>query len=326
MAAERIQLESDDAPEPVDIAADGGSATAVAGWGRYVAAVAHELDLLGRPAAGFAGRVTSNLPRGAGLSSSAALEVGVGSALCAVADFPLAPLDLAAACRRAEQRAVGVPCGIMDQAASVLGEDDRAIYLDCGTLEHAAFPLPSDLALVVIDSAVRHAHESSGYAQRREELEAALVALDGRRPADVDLATAEEGAAATGLDDLHWRRLRHVVTENARVRELAAVLRDEGAVDRDALGRIFLAGHVSLRDDYEVSTPELDWLVEAAYERGAVAARMTGGGFGGSVLALADVGAADELGARVRAEYAERFGLEATVRVCAAAAGARELS
>jgi galactokinase len=116
------------------------------------------------------------------------------------------------------------------------------------------------------------------------------------------------------------------VTENVRVRELAAILRDEGAVDRGELGRIFLAGHASLRDDYEVSTPELDWLVEAAYDGGAVAARMTGGGFGGSVLALVDVDAAEELGSRVRAGYAERFRREAAVRVCAAAAGARELS
>jgi galactokinase len=324
-AAERIELLSDFTEERVDVAADGSSAAAPAGWGRYVAAVACELDLLGRPAVGFAGAVSSTLPTGAGLSSSAALEVAVATALCAVSGFELGALELAAACRRAELRAVGVPCGIMDQAASVLGAEGCAIYLDCGTLEHEAVRLPGDLALVVVDSGVRHEHEHSGYAERRRELEEALVVLGGRRPAAVGLAEAQQLAEAGGLDDLHWRRLRHVVTENERVRELAATLRADGPVDRAELGRIFLEGHRSQRDDYAISTPELDWLVELAYEAGAVAARMTGGGFGGSMLALVEQSGSGAFGEHVSQGYAQRFGTEAAVRICLAADGAGEL-
>src|SRR5262249_46233570 len=142
------------------------------GWGRFPGAVANELDALGRPPVGFAGRVASNLPIGAGLSSSAALEVAIGIALCAVAEFEPEPMALAQAAQRAELRAVGVPCGIMDQAASVLGEEGHAILLDTGTLEHRAVPLPVELALVVVDSGIRHTLADSGYAERRREVEA----------------------------------------------------------------------------------------------------------------------------------------------------------
>ncbi|MDX6512063.1 MAG: galactokinase, partial [Gaiellaceae bacterium] len=161
--ADRIRLRSDAAEEPVDIAADGSADDPPSGWARYVAAVEQELGALGRAPIGFEGRVTSTLPAGAGLASSAALEVAIAVALCAVAELELPPLELAAACRRAEERAVGVPCGIMDQAASVLGEEGCAILLDCGSLEHRAVRLPAGVALVAVDSGVRHAHEHSGY-------------------------------------------------------------------------------------------------------------------------------------------------------------------
>src|SRR6266516_684544 len=190
-AAERIRLESDQFEGVVDVDAHGDEAE---GWGRFAAAVGVELDALGRPPVGFAGRVSSNLPVGAGLSSSAALEVAIGTALCAVAGFPIEPMALAQAAQRAELRAVGVPCGVMDQSASVLGEEGRAILLDTGTLEHRAIPLPSELALVIVDSGVKHTLAQSGYADRRRELEAA-VAADGE------------------LEPLLARRLRHVRTE-----------------------------------------------------------------------------------------------------------------
>ncbi len=215
-----------------------GSGAAATGWARYAQAVAAELDLLGRPPAGLTGTVSSNLPAGAGLSSSAALEVVVGLALCAVADFELDPLDLALACQRAELRAVGVPCGILDQAAALLGREGQAILLDCGTLEHRLVPLPAEAALVVVDSAVAHSHETSGYALRRQELEAGMP-----------------------------RRVRHVQTENQRVRDFAAALERR---DLAAGGRLLLESHASLRDDYEVSTPELDLLVALAASGGRV--------------------------------------------------------
>src|SRR6266542_5049050 len=189
------------------------------GWGRYVAAVAKELGELGRPAVGVDGVVEANLPRGAGLGSSGALEVVVALALCAVADFELEPLELALACQRAERRAVGVPSGILDPAASLLGRAGSALLLDCGSLEHRWVPLPHDVAILVLDSGERHSHEGSGYADRRRELESG-----------------------------HPGRVRHVETENERVRAAVAAL-EEG--DAQALGPIFAASHASLRDDYE---------------------------------------------------------------------------
>jgi galactokinase len=240
------------------------------GWERYVAAVADELEALGRPRVGIKGRLEADLPQGAGLGSSGALEVVVALALCEAAGFQLEPLELALACQRAERRAVGVPSGILDQAASLLGRAGSALLLDCGTLEHRWVPLPDDVALLVLDSGERHSHEGSGYGDRRRELESGEP-----------------------------RRVRHVETENERVRAAVAAL-EEG--DAQALGPIFAASHASLRDDYEVSTPTLDALVAAALEAGAFAARMTGGGFGGSIVALTESGRAQDVLARVGAE------------------------
>jgi galactokinase len=262
------------AAEP--FAPDGGG-RAASGWTRYAQAVAAELAALGRPAVGLAGTVASDLPAGAGLSSSAALEVAVALALCAVADFELEPLELALACQRAELRAVGVPCGILDQAGSVLGRQGAAILLDCGTLEHRLVPVPGSAALVVLDSGVERQLEDSGYATRRAELEHALRLVGAERSTELELADLD------GLDQLSLRRLRHVVTENERVLRFAAALE---AGDLAAAGRLLSESHASLRDDYEVSTPELDKLVRAAEEMGAYGARLVGGGFGGSVLAL----------------------------------------
>lgn len=255
--AERIALSSHG--DRIELAADGAGKTD--GWGRYVAAVARELATLGRPRVGIEGRVRSDLPQGAGLGSSGALGVVVALALCAAAEFELEAFDLARACQRAEQRAVGVPSGILDQAASLLGREGAALLLDCGTLDHRWVELPAELALLVVDSGERHSLEASGYADRRRELEAG-----------------------------HPDRVRHVRTENARVRAAVDALERD---DLSALGGLFAESHASLRDDYEVSTPTLDRLVEAALGAGALGARLTGGGFGGSVLVLAERDRAD---------------------------------
>ena len=251
------------------------SADAVEGWERYATAVAVELGL-----SGLRGELTSTLPIGMGLSSSAALEVVVGLALTALAGAALPPLELAQAARRAELRATGVPCGIMDQAASLLGRSGHAVLLDTGTLAYEHVPLPAGLSILVIDSGVARALEHTGYATRKREL--------------------EEG---------HPKRRRHVETENERVRATVAALR---ADDRAALGRLFRESQESLRDDLEVSTPELDDIVERAYAAGAVAARLTGGGFGGSVVALTDE--PEALAGQFESAFA-----------CAAADGAREI-
>jgi galactokinase len=258
------------------------SADGDAGSQRYVRAVERELAELGRPAVGVRGELSSTLPAGAGLSSSAALEVVVALALCAYADFQLEPLVLAQALRRAEHAAVGVPSGIMDQAASLLGRAGHALLLNTGSLEYEYVPVPPDVMLVIVDSGVRRSLMETGYATRKREL--------------------EEG---------HPKRRRHIETENERVLAVVAALR---AGDRDALGALFRAGHDSLRDDLEVTTRELDELVELAYERGAIAARMTGGGFGGAIVALVDSDDATS--------FASTFD---RAWVCRASAGAREL-
>jgi galactokinase len=260
-----------------------------AGWERYVDAVEHELAACGRPRVGLRGSLTTTLPPGAGLSSSAALEVAVALGLCAVAGFSLEPLVLAQALQRAEHAAVGVPSGIMDQAASLLGRAGYALLLDTGALTYEYVPIPAALSLVIVHSGVHRSLAASGYAERKRELEAGEP-----------------------------RRLRHVHSENERVVAVAAALR---ADDRPALGALFRAGHESLRVDLEVTTPELDRLVALAYEHGAVAARMTGGGFGGAIVALVDRNGADAFAARVVTAY----GSGARAFVSAASDGAREV-
>ncbi len=259
----------------------------IGGFEPYVAAVAFELDALGRRPAGIAGSISSDLPVGAGLSSSAALEVAVALALCDAAAFELAPAELIRACQRAELRAVGVPCGPMDQAVSLLGRAGHALLLDCSDLSYEHIALPPGLGILVIDSGTRRNLADTAYAVRRQEIERGL---------------------AGARDTVALKRMRHLETENARVIEAAGALRrGDGA----ALGPILSAGHASLRDDLEVSTPQLDLLVALALEHGAWGARMTGGGFGGAIVAVAPVGITDQLGADVAAAYLGRTGIPA---------------
>lgn len=279
---DEIALVSPDGDGGSEVVVDAaGDFMPVAGWGRYVAAVAQELTRLGRPAVGLRGRLSSNLPQGAGLSSSAALEVAVALSLCDVAEFRLEPMELAMACRRAENVAVGVPSGIMDQVASLLGRRGNALMLDCGSLEHRLVPLPADHDLLLVDSGVRRKLETSPYSDRIRELRAALPVLKGRRPAEV--APDEMDDILAQLEGVPQRRLRHVLSENLRVVTAEYALREGNLL---LLGATFEESHASLREDFEVSTQELDTLVELARSAGATAARMTGGGFGGAILAL----------------------------------------
>jgi galactokinase len=286
----RVRVRSESFEGAVELPADGSETEEVTGWGRFAAAVVELLAERGRPPAGIASVVSSTVPIGSGLSSSAALTVSLALALCRAASFEVEPLELARLMRAAEARAVGVPCGLMDPASALLARRGHALLLDCGSEEYRHVPLPDGLSIVVVDSGVRHSLEHSGYAQRRAEV--------------------ERGDP---------RRLRHVASENERVRAVVAAL--EGG-DVGALGPLFRAGHDSLRDDFEVSTPELDLLVDLAYEHGAVAARMTGGGFGGSVVVLAGAGDADGLAATVVEAYGARSGREGRAYVCASVDGA----
>jgi galactokinase len=245
--------------------------------GAYVEAVVAELGVGG----GFDGWIDSTVPIGAGLSSSAALEVAVAIAL----GFTGPPLELARLCQRAEHRATGVPTGIMDQLTSAAGVEGHALLIDCTTLEVTPVPLPDGVDVVVVDSGQRRALVGSAYAQRAAECAAAEAVVGPLRTATVD-------AVAGMADGVVGRRARHVVTENARVAAFVAALE---AGDVEATGRLMDASHASLRDDFEVSTPVVDALVaRLARMPGVLGARMTGGGFGGCVVALTRAGALQE--------------------------------
>ena len=259
-------------------------------WARYPLGVAWALlQATGADPASVAGvdlSFTSDVPVGAGLSSSAAIEGATSAALNDVWGLELDRVALAQAGRRAENEAVGAPTGIMDQMASMLGETDAGTFLDCRSLEAQVVELgfaPAGLELLVIDTKVSHAHSTGGYGERRAscELGAEIMGVAALRDLSVD-----DLARAHGLmDDVTFRRVRHIVTENQRVLDAVATLRSDGP---RAIGGLLDASHASMRDDFEISVPELDLAVDTARAAGAIGARMTGGGFGGSAIALVD--------------------------------------
>lgn len=276
---DEVRLRSADEPTEAVVALDVEDPTSVEpAWGRYVAGVVAEL----RPTTGFNGTVTTTLPVGAGLSSSAALEVSVALAL----GFEGTALELAQLTQRAEQRASGVPCGIMDQLASASGLADHALLIDCHALTVAPTRLPPGAEIRVIHSGEQRTLAGSAYAERRAAVEAAEAVVGPLR-----LLASADAVADLG-DAVLLRRARHVVTENARVRQFAAAL---AKGNLPAAGALMVASHRSLRDDFEVSTPGLDRLVERlGATTGVHGARLTGAGFGGCVVALTDPGALDE--------------------------------
>jgi galactokinase len=226
----------------------------------------------------------SDVPVGAGLSSSAAIESATAVALADTWGIDLDRVALAKVGRRAENEAVGAPTGIMDQMASLLGRADAAIFLDCRSLEAQVIDLGfagAGLELVVIDTGVKHSHATGGYGERRAACERGAAALGV--PALRDVSVDDLPRLAELVDEVTFRRVRHVVTEDQRVLDTVRTLREEGPT---AIGDLLVASHASMRDDFEISVPELDTAVEAAMAAGAVGARMTGGGFGGAAIAL----------------------------------------
>jgi galactokinase len=271
---DRVTLRSDDEPQPASVALDGGAEADGPAWAAYVAGVVAEL----RPATGFTGHVSTTLPIGAGLSSSAALELAVALALGAGGDAR----SLARMAQRAEQQASGVPCGIMDQLAVAAGLEGHALLIDCHDLAIRPVPVPAGVDVVVVHSGLPRTLAGSAYAERRRECEAAEVGIGPLRLASVGDEQAID-------DPVLRRRARHVISENARVRETAAALERR---DVEALGPLMAASHASLRDDFEVSVDAVDSLVEElAATDGVHGARMTGGGFGGCVVAVTRPGA-----------------------------------
>jgi galactokinase len=298
----RLRLWSLQAEPPADLALAEIGPGRVGGWAAYPAGVAWALGQAGVEVGGTDVVVDGDVPAGSGLSSSAALECATATAL---ADLHGAGLDrptLAGLARRAENEVVGVPSGAMDQMVSMLGRAGHALFLDTRSLDSEQVPLPLEAAglrLVVLDTRAGHRLVDGAYADRRAACEAAAAVLGVAALRDATLEQVE--AAAEALGDPGRRRARHVVTENARVLEAVQLLR---AGDLDRLGPLLAASHASLRDDYEVSSPELDTAVEAATDAGAVGARMTGAGFGGSAIALVAADLLDRVADRVRAAFA----------------------
>jgi galactokinase len=275
------------------------------GWAAYVAGVVWALREAGHHVPGAQLAIASDVPLGAGLSSSAALEAAVLTALAELGGLDLPVGDRPRLAQRAENDYVGAPTGIMDQSASIRCRPGHALFLDCRSLavEHIPFDLATDgLAVVVTDTRAEHRHVDGEYAARRTACESAAKALGV--PALRDVGTDDLDAALDRLpDEVTRRRVRHVVTENQRVVQTVELLRS-GRVRE--IGPLLTASHASMRDDFEITVPEVDAAVEAALAAGAYGARMTGGGFGGCVLALVDADFADAVAAAVTRAYAER--------------------
>ncbi len=287
-------------------------------WSEYLKGVAWALSEAGYRLCGWEGVIAGDLPIGAGLSSSAALEMAAAKAFSTAAGWPWDVKEMALLGQKAENQWVGVQCGIMDQMICAGAAAGHAMLLDCRTLEFTHVPLPPDCIVIVLDTGTRRGLVNSAYNERRAQCEAAARALGV--PALRDAALEELERWAGRLDEVVYRRARHVVGENARTLEAAEAMRRGDARE---LGRLMNASYVSLRDDFEVSGPALDAMVECAWEHPAcLGARMTGAGFAGCAIALVEVSGAEGFVSRVMDCYRRRTGLEPQAYVCTASAGA----
>jgi galactokinase len=279
-------------------------------WLDYVQGVTWALLEAGYSFEGFALSITSDVPLGAGLSSSAALEVAVLRAMRDAFALDLDDIRLAFLAQRAENEFVGARCGIMDQMAASLADPGSALFLDTRSLEFRRLPLPPAADIVVIHSGVSHAISGGDYNTRRAECEAAARQLGVAQLRDLTLADLPR---LVGLPEPLGRRARHVVTEDERVLAAVEALASNNVA---GLGRLFAESHTSMRDDFQVSVPEVDLLVDIAQaDPGVFGARLTGGGFGGSVVVLAAAGLGRQSGERITRAYAERSGATPTLLV-----------
>jgi galactokinase len=285
-------------------------------WSDRVAGVAWELTRRGMPPQSLNVLIDSTVPLGSGLSSSAALGVSLAVALSDPGE-PLAPLELAKIAHAAETDFVGVPCGIMDQFAAAHGVEGAGLLLDCRSLEWRAVKLPADVAVIAANTMVKHELNVSAYRTRVEEC--------GRAARTLGVASLRE-VTLDSLDCLsgaELKRARHIITENARVKDFAAAA-DVG--DAERMGRVMVESHASLRDDYEVSCAELDFLVESAMSvPGVLGARMTGGGFGGCTVNLVPKDEVENLRVALTSQYAHRFGRLPELYDCRPSAGASQV-
>jgi galactokinase len=293
-------------------------------WTDYVVGVAKVIQQESRRLVGAELSLTSSVPQGSGLSSSAALEVA--SAFALLQGDVRDRVQLARWCQRAENEFVGARCGIMDQYIACMGQEGHALVIDCRSLQSRAVPIPDHVAVIVCNSMVKHSVAAGEYNERRQQCEDAVQSLRGVLP-DIrslrDVSFTDLATHRDRLSSLALKRARHVVSENARVTSAAdAFARQQLSV----VGQLMRDSHASLRDDFEVSVAEVDLLVDAANELpGVYGSRMTGGGFGGCTVTLAEASAAADVVASMRERYTLRTGIDPQVFVCVPSAGASEV-
>ncbi len=293
------------------------------GWMNYVAGTAAMLIGRGVRIRGAELFIEGDIPLGAGLSSSAALEVSTALALLSISDTTLSPVDVALACQKAEHTFAGVRCGIMDQFISVLGKRDHALFVDCRSLSHELVPIPAGARLVVCNTNVKRELTTSSYNDRRADCAAGVAALAKHIPGITalrDVSPERLREFQSSLSPVVLRRCRHVVSENARVLRSAIALR---AGDLSEFGKLMYQSHFSLKNEYEVSCPELDAIVDICAEEDEVyGARMTGAGFGGCAVCLVSADHAERVAERLRTEYPMKTGRQPTVYVSTVEDGA----
>ncbi len=287
-------------------------------WYEYLKGTAWALSQEGHDLRGWEGVMSSDVPVGAGLSSSAAIEMATARAFAQIAGFEWKPVGMAKAGRRAENEWIGVNSGIMDQMASAACQAGHALFLDCRSLDYENIPLPPSVAVVVLDTATRRGNVDSGYNERFKQCQAAARHFGVKALRDVTLQELLEKGA--GLDEVVYRRARHVVTENQRVLDAIVAMR---AGNVEQLGLLLDASHASMRDDFEITNDALNIMVSIARRQpGCYGARMTGGGFGGCAMALVNAGQAENFAATVAHEYQAESGLTPSVYVCHPSQGA----
>ena len=289
-------------------------------WANYILGVVKQLQQEGVAIRGFKAVVHSDVPGGAGLSSSAALEVATALFLQQLFPYDRDPMQIARLCQKAENEFVGVPCGILDQFSSVFGVQDGLLFLDCLTLEHSTVKMGrDDIAIVICDSGVKHAHAGGDYTTRRAECMAAAAHFG--KPLLRDVTWDEFMAREGELPDNQRKRAKHVLTEDKRV----LAMRDAvGKGDTARMGLLLCEGHISCRDLFENSAPEIDFLVATADTLpGCIGSKMTGGGWGGCTVNLVYVDAVPEFQKELAMRYQLKTGRESNIYACRAAAGAR---
>ncbi len=290
-------------------------------WSNYVRGMARVLPADGHPPAGMRLAVSGDVPTSGGLSSSASFEMALGHAFLQMSGLPVDGVALALSGQKTENDFVGVQCGVMDQFISALGQKDHALLIDCRDLSSRPIPISPQTAVIVVDSGVQRGLVDSEYNARRQQCEAAAAHLGVKalRDADEKMLAAQQHA----MNPVIYRRARHVITENARVLQTAKAL---AGGDMQALGPLMAASHRSMRNDFEITTPAIDTLVEIMQNvPGVYGARMTGGGFGGSCIALAPVDIFAGVKAAVDKFYTRATGRRATAYLCRASAGAGKI-